>query len=306
MIQAVPAPQALPATRHPAFLSSAAHHMGRPIASAPEDFEPAPELDQGLIKGFPWGKRVLHIPEDSQQYMVYAQNGRTVLSCAPTPELAAFLAIQRIEREQVPPDFYSPRLAGTTFGKRADSEGCALVHTVEDASGVVLGESTAGRAAAIELALRTVLSDVNVKDLSREEFGKVNFVCFVDRGRTNALYADHDDGIAQREDIRGVLRQLWTAEPELRQQGGVMGPIKGHPDVSKFLIAAESSLLTLVGKMGSPVAELGLKFDGERRSLTFLYTTLRIPKQQLLDTAYENYVQLAELERARPVERQSA
>jgi len=277
------------------------------IATAARDYLPPADLDTGLIKGHRWGTRTLLLAGSQEQFMVYDKDAKNVLSCMGTPELAASWANARLEREAAPPQDYSRRLAGTTYGSYAPAGSHILMHTVVDADGRILGESQMGRAAAAESALTALCARVDADDLTFEEFQRICRVARVLRGPGKAFGHGvvYDDDIG-RADVRAQLAAMRRADPLLQSGGEGEGLVRGDQDPGRYLVAAESSLLQQVSKMRGDVVVLRVSFEGGASQAIFAYAQGPISAESIQRTCYQDYLDSVEASQERQYARERA
>lgn len=275
---------------HPSAVSK-----GGAIATAATDYVPPEDLDVGLIKGHRWGTRTLLLGGAQEQFMVYDKDAHNVLSCMGTPELAASWANARLEREAAPPQDYSRRLAGTTYGSYAPAGSHILMHTVVDADGRILGESQMGRAAAVETALTALCARVDADDLTFEEFQRICRVARVVRGRGKAFGPGviYDDDIGRAE-VRAQLAAMRRVDPLLQSAGEGEGLLRGDPDLGRYLVAAESSLLQQVSKMRGDVVVLRVSYEAGASQVIFAYAQGAMSAESIQRACYQDYLDAVE------------
>lgn len=244
--------------RHPLSVSTDSS-----IASAAEDYVPPAELDSGLIKGHPWGRRTVHLRSAGVQFMVYDALGRNVLSTAPTPELAAYMATRRLEREALPPSVYWPVLEGCTFSSRASEKAVFLVHQVLDEEGRMLGESDLGREDAAKAAATMRLSQMDRRRITFPEFELITVPVAVSVGSygRNSLGAVFANGEPGRAELRKLLLSIWNADPNAQAL---------EPDCRKFIQQREVDFLKAAGKGNAAVCEVDVPFCEGTRSVKVL------------------------------------
>lgn len=276
--------QELPARRHPEVVSRSGS-----FTTAALDYTPPPELDVGLIAGHPWGVRTITLVCNQVQYMVYDKRGRNVLSCMPTPELAAQYAIERLEQEAIPPQSFSPRLAGMRFGQRADQKSAFLTHTVVDEQGQVVAESSDGRSAAASLAVTALVSRSDCLDATWEEFATTVVLAKVTRAGSRALPLVFDGSEARdQERVISALRSIWRADPRL-QNFSESEIMPGSPDMKTFVVGAQTGLLRYAAKLGGNIQSMDMHFAQPERVVRFAFHDGAMGREQLIDTLYEDY-----------------
>ena len=268
---------------------------GSSIATAARDYVPPAELDAGLIKGHRWGARTLLLAGAQEQFMVYDKDARNVLSCMGTPELAASWANARLEREAAPPQVYSQRLAGTTYGSYVPAGSHILTHTVLDAHGRILGESQMGRAAAADAALTNLCARIDADDLTFEEFQRICRVARVVRGSGKAYgHGVVYDGEIGRTEVRAQLAAMRRADPQLQTGGEGGGLLQGDTDLARYLVAAESSLLQQVSKMRGDVVVLRVSYQAGASQVIFAYAQGAMSAESIQRACYQDYLDAVE------------
>lgn len=296
----------LPARRHPEVVSKAGS-----FTSQAQDYVPPAELDAGLIAGHPWGVRTISIVREQIQYMVYDKLGRNVLSCCPTPELAAQWAAARLERESILPENLSPRLAGMSFGHKVREDSHLLIHTVIDADGAVVAESDDGRAVAASLAEKAVVSRVDCLDASEEEFASTVVFAMVTSGvgkRDLPLMYQNDLGSSDQDAVNRALREIWRADPRLQQTADSSEIMPSNPDMAKFVNAAQTGLLRYAAKKEGAIKSVDLTFGEPARVCRFVFHSGALGKREMLGHLYQDYLQSVQERQAeqgrpaRPVE----
>ena len=282
--------QELPIRRHPVVVSAPSA-----FTTAASDYSPPADLDVGLIAGFPWGVRTMLLIREEVQYMVYDQRGRNVLSCMPTPELAASYAVERLQQEAVPPESFSHRLAGMRFASRAPKGSHLLMHTVEDEAGRVVGESVDGRAAAASLAVKALVFRVECLDATRDEFASTVVMARVARGfgsKTLPLVFDNTGGDHPQDQVVQALRGLWRSDERL-QVDSLSEIMPGSPKMESFVGTAQAGLLRYAARLGGDVQTMSVTFGDPERILRFAFHTSAVGPKQVIDMMYEDYVQAA-------------
>lgn len=284
--------QTLPARRHPEVVSKAGS-----FTSQAQDYAPPAELDAGLIAGHPWGVRTISLVREQTQYMVYDKLGRNVLSCCPTPEQAARFAIDRLKREAIPPHSYSRRLAGMTFGSRSVEGSHLLHHTVLDESGVLVAESTDGRASAAAEAVRAIVSRVDCRDASQEEFATTVVFALVRRGASRSslpLLYDNALNDGGQDAVAAALRAIWRADPLLQQDSYGNEILRGSSDMKTFVGNAHASLLRFAGRSSGDIAQVDFTYQDESRVQRIVFHRGHLSRQAMLQAMYRSYQEESE------------
>lgn len=288
----------LPAMRHPLVVSTSGS-----FTTKAEDFSPPAELDKGLIAGHPWGVRAISLRGVQNQYMVYDKQGRNVLSCCSTPELAAQWAIARLEREAKPPDVYNPRLVGMTFGQRVAEGSNLLSHTVLNEVGEVVAESIEGRAAAAAEAVNAVVARVDCRDATADEFASTVVFAQVSKGvggRSLPFVYDNSWGSADQDAMASALRSIWRADPLLQQDDYGSSILRGNSNIDAFVGQAHASLLRYAHKMGGQVNKIDLLYRGESMVKRFVFHVGILNRIPVRDAMYRDYLQDAQEAQIQP------
>lgn len=279
----------LPAMRHPLVVSTSGS-----FTTKAEDFSPPAELDKGLIAGHPWGSRAISLCGVQTQYMVYDKQGRNVLSCCLTPELAAQWAIARLEREAKPPHIYNPRLVGMTFGHRAGGSSNLLSHTVLDESGALVAESVDGRASAAAEAVNILVSRVDCLDATADEFASTVVFAQVSKGvgsRSLPFVYDNSWGDTDQDAMASALRSIWRADPLLQQDDYGNSILRGRSNIDAFVGHAHASLLRHAHKMGRQINQIDLLYRGESLVKRFVFHVGLLNRGPVRDAMYWGYLQ---------------
>lgn len=274
--------------RHPAIVSTAGS-----FTTAASDYVPPPELDAGLIAGHPWGERTIRLGREQVQYMVYDRDARNVLSCCPTPELAARWAVDRLEREAIPPSDHSPRLAGFRYGQRASEKSCLLVHTVLDVDGREVAASTDGREKAAAQAVKAIVSRKDCVDATREEFAATLVFALTTKGigrKSLPLVYDNSLGSQDQSAVRKELLEIWNATPHLRVDREDVPESVSSIDPMKFVDRSQSHLLRTAARMSGSVSAVNVTFGESERTARFVFHDGRLSVDQMIDHLYEDYL----------------
>lgn len=293
----------LPSRRHPEVVS-----RDGAFTTAAQDYVPPPELDTGPIAGHPWGTRTIRMVREQTQYMVYDRKGRNVLSCCPTPEMAAKWAVERLAREAKPPSDYSHRLEGMRFGHRSDDQSVVLVHTILDADGREVAASTDGRAAAAAKAVKALVSRNDCLDATREEFASTLVFAQVTKGigrKSLPVVYNNSEGQQDQSAVRKELMEIWRANPALQvdRHDVPESLYSSHP--AKFVDRAQGHLLRTAARLGGSVALVVMNFADTQTSARFVFHDGRFDRAQMVDHLYAQYLQdvAALQERSSPVPR---